>query len=137
MVQTTVVYQGGLRTQAEHGPSGAQVITDAPVDNRGQGQSFSPTDLVATALGSCVLTLMGIRAQDLGRELGEARVSVQKLMKASPNRHIGKLTLDVVVPGEWSPQERETLETAARGCPVAASLGESTQVLMEFDWLGQ
>lgn len=136
MVQTDVVYQGGLRTQARHAPSGATILTDAPVDNRGQGQAFSPTDLVAAALGSCVLTLMGITALDRGRELGEARVQVQKLMKAEPTRHIGRLRVQISVPGDWSAEERMALEASARGCPVVASLGPSTQVEMSFEWTG-
>ncbi|MFT4649388.1 MAG: putative redox protein [Glaciecola sp.] len=134
MVQSEITYQGQLRTQATHGPSEASILTDAPVDNRGKGEAFSPTDLVGVALGSCILTLMGITAQDNGWDLGETRVSVSKHMKAQPMRHIARLDLELRIPGEWSEQQREALESSARGCPVMASLGECVTVNLNFQW---
>ncbi len=134
MVQSKIRYQGQLRTRATHGPSGSSIITDAPLDNRGKGQAFSPTDLVGVALGSCVLTLMGITAQDNGWELDGAEVSVSKKMKAEPMRHIARLNVVLSIPGEWSSGQREALEASARGCPVMASLGDRVQVQMSFVW---
>jgi putative redox protein len=134
MVQSEITYQGQLRTQGTHGPSGASILTDAPVDNRGKGEAFSPTDLVGVALGSCILTLMGITAQDNGWELGDTKVSVAKQMKALPMRHIARLDLELRIPGEWSEQQREALESSARGCPVMASLGECVTVTLNFQW---
>ncbi|MBL4771682.1 MAG: OsmC family protein [Planctomycetes bacterium] len=134
MVQSEITYQGQLRTQGTHGPSGASIITDAPVDNRGKGEAFSPTDLVGVALGSCVLTLMGITAQDRGWDLQGATISVGKKMKAEPVRHICRLDLRITAPGTWSAEQREALEASARGCPVMASLGECVTVQMEFNW---
>ncbi|MEZ5974804.1 MAG: hypothetical protein R3E96_08150 [Planctomycetota bacterium] len=86
------------------------------------------------ALGTCVLTLMGIAAQDLGRDLPHAKASVEKKMKATPMRHIGKLTLVIEIGGAWNAEERAKLEEAALGCPVRASLGERTEVDMRFVW---
>ncbi|MDF1839160.1 MAG: OsmC family protein [Planctomycetota bacterium] len=134
MVQTEIAYQGQLRTQGTHGPSGATIITDAPVDNRGKGEAFSPTDLVGVALGSCVLTLMGITAQDKGWDLGETQVSVAKTMKATPMRHIARLDVNIRIPGDWDSEQIEALEATARGCPVMASLGERVDVRMNFQW---
>ncbi len=134
MVQSKISYQGQLRTLATHGPSGSTIITDAPLDNRGKGEAFSPTDLVGVALGSCILTLMGITAQDRGWELGDAAVSVSKKMKAEPMRHIARLAVDLSIPGTWSADQREALESSARGCPVMASLGERVQVQLSFTW---
>ena len=93
MVAINIVYQGQLHCEATHAPSGATLETDAPKDNHGKGESFSPTDLVATALGSCMLTVMGITARMLDIDLTGARVQVEKEMVASPIRRIGKLTV--------------------------------------------
>ncbi|MCA9001779.1 MAG: OsmC family protein [Planctomycetes bacterium] len=134
MVQCEITYQGGLRTHGVHGPSGAHILTDAPVDNRGKGEAFSPTDLVGVALGSCMLTLMGIAAEDNGWDLDGAGVVVIKKMKASPMRHIGRLEVQLSVPGQWSTEQRNVLEASARGCPVMASLGERVQVDLQFTW---
>ena len=91
MVQINVTYQGGLRCQAVHGPSGTTLVTDAPVDNHGKGESFSPTDLVATALGACIPTVMGIVAEREKIDLTGMRVTVQKEMSAEPPRRIARL----------------------------------------------
>jgi len=136
MVRCEMKYEGGLRTRAQHGPSGAEFVTDAPVDNHGKGEAFSPTDLLGTALGTCVLTLMGIRAGEFDRELGAATVVVDKKMKATPMRHIGVLDVVIQIPGEWDQDQREALEAAALGCPVRASLSERVKVQMKFEWLG-
>lgn len=136
MVRIDVRYEGGLRTRAVHGPSGTELITDAPVDNRGQGRSFSPTDLLGTAVGTCILTLMGIAAQDRGFDLAGATASVEKHMVATPRRRIGRLVVDIAVPQDPGPEGRRVLEAAARGCPVSASLAPDVAVELTFRWGG-
>jgi len=133
-VRIDVRYEGGLRTRAVHGPSGAELLTDAPVDNRGQGRAFSPTDLLGTAMGTCMLTLMGIAALDHGFDLAGATASVEKHMSAVPRRHIGRLVVEIRVPGDPGPEGRRLLEAAARGCPVSASLGADVAVELSFRW---
>jgi putative redox protein len=136
VVRIDVRYEGGLRTRAVHGPSGTELITDAPVDNRGQGRSFSPTDLLGTAVGTCILTLMGIAAQDRGFDLAGATASVEKHMVATPRRRIGRLVVDIAVPQDPGPEGRRVLEAAARGCPVSASLAPDVAVELTFRWGG-
>jgi putative redox protein len=125
-VEIDIVYQGALRSIATHGPSQTTLTTDAPVDNHGKGESFSPTDLVATALGSCVLTLMGIVAGRNGIDLAGTKVHVVKEMIQQPVRRIGSLTVTVTVPAgkaaALTQADRTKLETAARHCPVHKSL---------------
>lgn len=134
MVKTTITYQGGLRTEAQHGPSGAQFHTDAPVDNNGKGQSFSPTDLVGTALGSCILTVMGIFAERIGVDLSNAVANVEKTMVADPTRRIGALEVQIIVPNEVSEEDREKLEHVARTCPVYESLNSEIKMPITFEW---
>lgn len=122
MVQIDIVYQGRLRTEATHGPSKTTVVTDAPVDNHGRGESFSPTDLVATALGSCMLTIMGIVAERRGLDLSGTRVVVEKHMVTDPVRRIGRLPVTITLNRDCSAEERKLLEAAALTCPVHKSL---------------
>ncbi|MBL8765938.1 MAG: OsmC family protein [Planctomycetes bacterium] len=122
MVQIDIVYQGHLRTQATHGPSKTIVVTDAPVDNHGRGESFSPTDLVATALGSCMLTIMGIVAERRGLDLSGTRVVVEKHMVTDPVRRIGRLPVTITLNRDFGAEERKLFETAALTCPVHKSL---------------
>ncbi|MEQ8767797.1 MAG: OsmC family protein [Planctomycetota bacterium] len=122
MVEITVVYQGSLHTEATHGPSSRQLETDAPKDNEGRGESFSPTDLVATALGSCMLTVMGIVALRRNWPLEGASVRVEKHMVADPVRRIGKLVAEFKMPAALDNQARHALERAAHTCPVHQSL---------------
>ena len=136
MVEITLRYQGELRTRCEHGPSSTVLHTDAPVDNHGRGESFSPTDLVATALGSCMLTIMGIVADRHGIDLSAATVTVVKHMVADPARRIGRLVVDVRVPGLEDPAHRERLERAALTCPVHATLGDRVEMPVRFHWDG-
>ncbi len=103
-------------------PSGTRLITDAPVDNHGRGESFSPTDLVATALGTCMLTIMGIVAERDGLDLNGTTVTVAKEMVVSPMRRIGRLSVDIHVPAALSEQDQQRLKTAALTCPVHKSL---------------
>jgi len=136
MVKTTITYQGELRTEAQHGPSGAQFHTDAPVDNNGKGQSFSPTDLVGTALGSCILTVMGIVAARIGADLTKAVAEVEKTMVADPKRRVGALKVHVIVPSPVSESDREKLEQVARTCPVYESLHPDIKMPITFEWGG-
>lgn len=136
MVQIDVTYEGGLRTRAVHGPSGAELLTDAPLDNHGQGESFSPTDLVATALGTCMLTIMGIAAEKHGWPLEGATATVVKGMVADPGRRIGSLEVVIRVPGDHGERARKVLEQAALGCPVHRTLGERVEIPVRFEWAG-
>lgn len=133
MVEIRVLYEGDLSCTATHGPSGATMSTDAPVDNRGQGRSFSPTDLVGTAMGTCMVTIMGIAARDRGWDITGTTVTVKKHMVADPHRRIGRLEVVIAVPGEHSPEARAVLEKAALTCPVHRSL-KDVHVPLSFRW---
>jgi putative redox protein len=122
MVEQTFRYLGELRVEAQHGPSQTMLITDAPVDNQGRGESFSPTDLVGTALGTCMLTLMGIVAKRHQLDLSGATARVTKEMSATPPRRIARLAVEIHVPREFSVEEKTRLEKAALTCPVHHSL---------------
>ena len=136
MVEIDVVYEGELRTHCHHGPSGTELSTDAPVDNQGRGESFSPTDLVATALGGCMLTVMGIVARRHQWPLEGARVHVEKHMVADPLRRIGRIALHFDMPPDLPRDSRQILEQTARTCPVKRSLHPDLQVDLVFDWKG-
>ena len=134
MVQTTIKYVGNLRCAAQHGPSGNTLETDAPVDNNGLGESFSPTDLVATALGSCILTIMGILADRLKVDFTGATASVNKEMVADPIRRIGRLDVRIDVPQVVSTENQAKLERAAQTCPVHKSLHPDIDAPIVFNW---
>jgi putative redox protein len=134
MVQIQLTYEGDLRCRATHGPSGASVVTDAPVDNHGKGESFSPTDLVATALGACMVTIMGIQAEKHGWDLRGTSVAVEKGMVSSPERRVGSLTVVIQIPGEHDERARATLERAALTCPVHRSLHAEIEIPVRFEW---
>lgn len=127
-------YAGQLRTEAVHLQSETQLVTDAPTDNHGRGESFSPTDLVATALGSCMLTIMGIVAERHGWDLTRATASVTKVMTAEPVRRIARLEVTLRIPGTFDDKARRALEKAALGCPVHATLGSNVEMPVEFVW---
>ena len=129
-----ISYQGQLRTQAIHLQSQTKLITDAPTDNQGKGESFSPTDLVATGLGACMLTIMGIVADRHGWDLSAAKVSVNKVMAADPVRRIARLEVEIHVPGEFDDKGRAALEKAALNCPVHATLGATVEMPVSFRW---
>ncbi len=133
-VEITAVYQGQLNCLATHGPSGQQLTTDAPVDNGGRGTSFSPTDLVATALGACVLTILGLVSQRHDLDLSGTTVSVTKEMVQTPIRRIGRLVTIVTYPASLSLDEamRTRLAAAARQCPVHQSLHPDIDAPIEF-----
>ncbi|TDJ66561.1 MAG: OsmC family peroxiredoxin [Planctomycetota bacterium] len=134
MVQIQIRYEGGLRCKATHGPSGQTLLTDAPVDNQGQGESFSPTDLLATSVGTCMLTIMGIVAERHGWDLVGSEVIVEKKMVAEPTRRIGELDVVIRVPADLDDNARAALERAAGTCPVHASLGPDVSVPVRFEW---
>lgn len=131
MVEINIRYEGDLRVHARHGPSGTELVTDAPVDNEGRGESFSPTDLVATALGTCVSTLMGIYARRHEIDLGGMTVRVEKHMQTDPRR-IGRLPVTVTVPVALEGRHREGIERVARTCPVHKSLHPDIDAPIEF-----
>lgn len=134
MVQIDVVYEAGLHTQCVHGPSGAEVATDAPKDNHGRGESFSPTDLAATALASCMLTVMGIKAQQHDWKLDGMRALCEKHMTADPVRRIGRIVVRFSLASELPQEATKTLEQTARTCPVAMSLNPEIELDVHFDW---
>ena len=134
MVAIDVDYEGGLHCRAVHGPSATELMTDAPKDNQGRGESFSPTDLVATALGTCMLTIMGIMARTLEVDITGATATVEKEMTAVAPRRIGSLAVTIHVPGAVSLEDRAKLERAAHACPVHKSLHPDIQTPIAFTW---
>lgn len=134
MVEVRIAYEGDLHCEATHGPSGAKLATDAPVDNMGKGEAFSPTDLVGTALGTCMITIMGIAAQRLGIELRGTTAKVTKEMSASPPRKIARLAVTIRVPGKLSDEQKQKLQNAAMTCPVHKALHPDVESPVEFIW---
>ncbi len=134
MVQIDLVYEGELRTRATHGPSKKELITDAPVDNHGKGESFSPTDLVCTALGSCMMTLMGIVAERHQIDLKGTTITVRKHMVEKPLRRIGKIEVHFKMSGKIPEREQKMLEKAALTCPVHESLHPEIEQEIHFEW---
>jgi putative redox protein len=128
MVEMKLVYEGGLHTTAEHGPSRATVETDAPVDNQGKGEAFSPTDLLSASLASCMLTTMAIVGDREGWALAGARARVEKYMELEPRRRVGRIVVELDLPAGLPVDAQARLEQTARGCPVAASLHPDTAV---------
>ncbi|MGI9240940.1 MAG: OsmC family protein [Verrucomicrobiales bacterium] len=134
MVRIEVQYTGDLHCDASHEPSAAVLSTDAPVDNNGKGESFSPTDLVAAALGTCMLTVMGIAAEKRGIDLGLASASVDKEMSQDLPRRIVRLTVRIKVPLPAEHPQREVLEAAALSCPVYHSVHADLEKVVSFAW---
>lgn len=126
-------YTGGLGVRARHGPSGTELTTAAPTDNRGDGSSFSPTDLVATALGTCILTVMGIAARDMGVELEGASFHLEKHMVADPRR-VGALPMVVRMPAGLTADQRQRLERVGTHCPVHRSLHPDVRTPIRFEY---
>lgn len=134
MVQIQLEYEGDLRTRATHGPSSATTVTDAPVDNHGRGASFSPTDLVATALGTCMLTVMGIVARKNDWDLAGSTASVEKGMIDAPVRRVARLTVELHMARDPGEDARRVLEHAALNCPVWHSLNPEIEIPVRFRW---
>lgn len=130
----TIVYEGFLRCGATHLQSGTAIETDAPTDNRGRGERFSPTDLVCTALGTCMITTMGIKAADMNIDLTGTRIQVTKHMKSDPRR-IGKIEVSLKLPGAaLSQKDKEILQRTGDHCPVIKSLHPDVEVAAEYVW---
>ena len=134
MVHIDITYEGGLRTRAVHGPSGTELITDAPTDNQGKGESFSPTDLLATSVGSCMLTIMGIVAERHEWDMKGATARVVKSMAADPKRRVSEVAVTITVPGDFDDKARKALERAAMTCPVHTTLGDKVELPVTFQW---
>ena len=131
---STVVYNGDLRTVSTHLRSGSAFETDAPVDNNGKGERFSPTDTLATSLASCMITTMAIKARSLGFDLNGVEVEVEKIMKSDPRR-IGGLNLTFHFPGslELNERQQKILQKAAETCPVAFSINPAIELNVNFN----
>ncbi len=136
MVNISIRYTGDLHCAATHGPSQSELATDAPVDNNGKGEAFSPTDLVATSLGTCMATIMAIAAQKQGIELKGMAVQMSKEMSTELPRRITRLASEIHVPLSPDHPQREFLEKAALGCPVHQSLHPEIDKPVKFIWAG-
>ena len=130
---SSIEYLGNLRTTATHLTSEKIIITDAPIDNQGKGEAFSPTDLVATALASCLITIMGIKAKNLGVDIKGTRAEVTKIMGIAPRR-IVEIKIDVILPNIFDEKTQIILEKAATTCPVANSLHFELKQNIRFIW---
>jgi putative redox protein len=117
-----IEYMGSLRTHSVHLPSGDTVTTDAPTDNKGKGEAYSPTDLLSSALGSCMLTIMGIKADDLEISIVGTKIIVKKHMSTELPRRVSQLDVNIQIPHEISEKNMQSLEKAALNCPVAKSI---------------
>ena len=132
---STVIYEGDLRTVAQHLQSGTEIETDAPTDNQGKGERFSPTDLVATALGACMATTMGIKTRDMGVDLSGMKLSVQKIMAADPRRIAGvDVVFDFPAGQVFDEKTRTILQRIADTCPVMYSIHPDMKVNVQFNW---
>lgn len=129
-----VIYQGNLRTEATHLKSGNVIVTDAPTDNHGKGEAFSPTDLASTSLASCILTIMGIAANTHQIDIVGAHAEISKTMASNPRR-IAKIEITIQMPkGPYSSKEKKILEAAAHHCPVGLSLHPETEEVLHINW---
>ena len=131
MVRIDAAYDGNLRCTATHGPSGKQLITDAPVDNMGKGESFSPTDLLATSMLTCIMTIVAIRADSKKVDVAGMTGSVEKTMASGPRR-VAKLEVVINLPSELNMEDRAWLITEGCNCPVCVSVSESMEVDVTF-----
>lgn len=134
MVEIHIAYKGELRCEATHTPSGTMMTTDAPRDNHGKAESFSPTDLMATALGTCMMTVMGIVARKLNLDISGSTVVVNKTMVVKPERRIGELAVVVTVPQALDDATKEALKAAALSCPVHHSMHPDIAMPITFQW---
>lgn len=135
MATVTGAYLGGLRVEAKHEQSGATLITDAPVDNNGQGRSFSPTDLCSMSLGACALTIMGIFADAHGLNIDGTTFEVTKTMSTDAPRRIAKIEVTFSFPDKgYTDKDKKSLQRAAMTCPVHQSLGPNVEQVINFKW---
>jgi uncharacterized OsmC-like protein len=128
-----IIYLGDLRTSCEHLQSGTKIITDAPTDNHGKGEAFSPTDLVATSLASCMISIMAIKSKDLQVDLINTGINVTKIMQSEP-RKISKIILELNIPVNPSDKNKVILERAGMNCPVLLSLHPDIEKEITFNW---
>ena len=134
METITTVYTGELRTEATHVKSGVQIITDAPTDNQGKGESFSPSDLLAAALGSCMVTIMGIASRTHNIDIDGTKIRITKVMASNPRR-VSEVHVEFDMPeNTYSEKEKAILDLAARTCPVALSLHPDIKQLVKFNY---
>ena len=134
MITMTSEYLGGLRTRSKHHASGNMIVTDAPKDNQGKGEAFSPTDLLCTALCTCMMTLMGIAANKEGIDITGMTAEIEKVMASQP-RKVSKVRITFRHPGlSITPEQEDLLKNAARTCPVALSVSEQLEQEVTFDW---
>jgi putative redox protein len=131
-VETT--YIGGLRTENIHVQSGTKILTDAPTDNLGKGEAFSPTDLLAMALGTCMLTTIAIKTRNDGINIEGAKCSVTKIMSSTPPRKVAELQIKLKFPQQYSEQQQKLLEDIALNCPVYLSLHPDMVKTVDFGW---
>lgn len=135
MVKCTIKYEGGLHCSLEHGPSGAQASTDAPVDNRGKGESFSPTDMMCCAMAACMETIMGIYAADNGLDLSGTVITVEKEMSANPRR-IARIVTEITVPLPENNPHKDALLDCVMGSPAMRSLHPDIEAPLTWNWIG-
>ncbi len=134
MITSEVKYLGNLRTACTHVQSGTEIITDAPVDNKGRGEAFSPTDLVATSYASCMITIMGIFCNEHAINFDHAEAKVQKIMGTAPRR-IERIVIELDLTGnKWSEETAERVLRAGKACPVAKTLGDNVAVDFTFNY---
>jgi len=133
MTIASIEYLGDLRTNATHLSSGNTLITDAPTDNNGKGEAFSPTDLMSTSLGSCMFTLMGIAAKNHGIEFKGGKAEVKKIMLTNPRR-VGEISIHFILIGNYEMKSKKILEHAAINCPVAKSLNPEILQNVSFEY---
>ena len=136
MVEINATYEGQLRCRATHGPSKNEIFTDAPTDNMGRGEAFSPTDLVATALATCIMTTIDIMAKRKGFEIPAMRAHAEKHMSTDSPRRIVRIPVKIWIGLPADHPERKLIENAAHGCPVHQSLREGIDLPIEFIWEG-
>lgn len=135
MTKISTIYTGNLRTEAVHDQSGSKLVTDAPLDNHGKGEFFSPTDLLATALGSCMLTIMGISAEEYGYNLDGTTVETEKIMGTNPRRVVEvKITFNFPKGNNFTDRQKRVIESSARTCPVANSLHPDLKKTVVFNY---
>lgn len=134
MATSKITYNGGLRTTSVHLRSGNEIITDAPVDNKGKGEAFSPTDLLATSLGNCMLTIVGIAAQEHGFNIDGATCEITKIMAENPRR-VAEIVVDLHFPANnYSEKDKKIIERSAYTCPVAQSLHPDLKKTVSFNY---
>ena len=134
MTTVKATYLGDLRIECEHLQSGTKIITDAPTDNHGKGESFSPTDLCASALAACMMTIMGLYAQNAGLDVKGTEIEITKVMATNPRR-IGEVIVTFHMPDRaYTEKDKKALERAALTCPVHYSLGKQVKQTITFEW---